>query len=168
MPRSHDDIVQAIFEQLEPLHQDVDVNIAKAAIREKLELTPQINSLLIPITNAKAINKAAKLFRAKFHKDKLAELLKESFPDPFKILDEQLQQLEKIEGPDGRFDTSLWLTAFVAHSLIANFSKLPPTGTEGGPLRTVASLIHEYRTGVCDHDLKRACFTMLKTRIVRG
>jgi len=166
MTRSRKAIIQEICEQLKPLQQ-IDVDIAKV-VKERLELTPKINSALMPITNAKAINTAAKKFRAKFQKDKLAGLLKETFPEQFKALDEQLQQLEKITGPDTRFDTSKWLTAFNAHILIQNFSQIPPTSTEGGPLRTIASLIHEYRTGEQNKDLKRACYTALKTRVRRG
>ena len=174
MTRTHEELIQLICEQLEPLKSRERLGAAdarpfvKAAVRQRLELTPKINSLLMPITNAGAINTAAKQFRIKFQKDKLACLLKETSPEQFKALDEQLEQLEKITGPDTRFDTSKWLTAFNAHILIQNFSQTPPTGTEGGPLRTIASLIHEYRTGEQDKDLKRACYTALKTRVARG
>ncbi|SHG53350.1 hypothetical protein [Bradyrhizobium erythrophlei] len=174
MTRSREHIIQAICEQLEPLKSNERLGAAdarpfvKAAIREKLELTPRISTAVMPITNASAISKAAKLFRAKFQKDKLAELLKETFPEQFKALDEQFEQLEKIKGPDVRFDTSIWLTGFIACSLIKEFSRLAPTGTEGGPLRSIASLVHEYRTGEPEHDLKRACYRALKERVVRG
>jgi hypothetical protein len=170
------DIIQEICDQLEPLKSNVRLGTADArpfveiVIAQRLDLTPRISSGLMAITSAAEIRSAAKKFRAKFHKDKLAKLLKETqciigeaqpFPDIFKALDEQLERLEKIKGPDTRFDTSIFLTATVAHKLILDFSQLAPTGTEGGPLRSIASLIHEYRTGECDHDLKRACYMVL-------
>jgi type I site-specific restriction endonuclease len=160
--RSHkDSLIEEICNQLRPLKKK-NVNIA-SEVKQRLELFDKVNPKLMPVTNAKAINTAAKLFRAKFRKDKLADLLRETLPYIFKALDEQFEQLEKIEGPDVRFDTSKWLTAEFARILIKEFSKRPPTGTAAkGPLRTIASLIHEFRTGERDKDLKRACDAVVK------
>src|SRR2546426_1185224 len=103
MTRSHEIIIQKICDQLKPLkNENVDI---VSEVRQRLELAPKINSALMPVTNAKAINTAAKKFRAKLHKDKLASLLKETLPEHFKELDARLEQLEKITGPDSRFDT---------------------------------------------------------------
>jgi type I site-specific restriction endonuclease len=121
--RSHkDNLIEEICNQLRPLKKK-NVNIA-SEVRQRLELFDKVNPKLMPVTNAKAINTAAKLFRAKFRKDKL-DLLRETLPYIFKALDEQFEQLEKIEGPDVRFDTSKWLTAEFARILIKEFSKRP-------------------------------------------
>jgi hypothetical protein len=161
--RSHQDIIDEICEQLQPLKL-ADVDIANA-VEARLKQAHSIYSRLRPVTNAKPINKAAKLFRAKFHKDKLAGLLQETLPEHFKELDQQLAGLEKITGPDVRFDTSIWVTVSIAKGLIKQYSHKAPTGTEGGPLRSIATLVHEYRTGEHGRDFKRACTAILKPRI---
>jgi type I site-specific restriction endonuclease len=89
-------LIEEICNQLRPLKKK-NVNIA-SEVRQRLELFDKVNPKLMPVTNAKAINTAAKLFRAKFRKDKLADLLRETLPYIFKALDEQFEQLEKIEG----------------------------------------------------------------------
>ena len=166
MTRSRkEDIIQEICEQLRPLKPtDVNVNIAEV-VKDRLEQAHLIYSKLRLVTNAKPINKAAKKFRDKFHNDKLGKLLKETLPEHFKELDAQLEQLEKITGPDIRFDTSIWVNAAIAKGLIKQYSQKAPTGTEGGPLRSIATLVHEYRTGKHGKDFKRACLAIIRPRI---
>ena len=90
MTCTHEELIQLICERLEPLKSRERLGAAdarpfvKAAVRQRLELTPKINSRLMPITNAGPINTAAKQFRIKFQKGKLACLLKETSPEQFK------------------------------------------------------------------------------------
>jgi hypothetical protein len=118
--------------------------------------------MLKPVVLSKRINKAAKRFRTRLHEDELAYLLKEALPREFQALDDVLARLEKIQGPDIRFDTSKFLSAVIARGLIAEFSKTPPTGSPKGSLRSIAPLVYEFLTGNRSGDLKRAIDAVLK------
>jgi hypothetical protein len=199
-PRSRQKIIEDICARLRPLNVDIDIvngdlvfahrlgDEVKEKVRRRLESAPMIYSAMAGVTNARAINTAAKIFRKRFQRSKLASLLKKTFyvPDgaigigPFEIIDQHLDWLEKIgrarsetpSGPkwtsaDGKsprhnINISKWLTAYIAKTLIRDFSSRPPTGAAKGPLNIITSLIHEYRTGQRGKTFERACDAVLQ------
>ncbi len=135
-----------------------DVDIAKE-IGRRLELFDEVCARLSGIKNAEAISGAARRLRT---------LLEETIPGGFEEELEWLARLEKIEGPAPNSEPLKWLDAEFARILIKDCSTLRPTIHPKGPLRTIAGLLHWYRTGKEDRDLERACKAVLKAANPKG
>jgi hypothetical protein len=159
--RSKDQIIDEICAQLEPLKTGADMDIVAKEIRRRLQReAPKMHSRLMGVTNATAIKKAAKEFRDKFHsfkaskhKVRFADLLKESAPGVFEIIDGQLEAMVHIDGPDSRFESSEHLSVTLALGLLKEYSRPP---IRKARLCGIARLIHRYRTGEWK-PLKNAC-----------
>lgn len=159
--RPKDQIVDDICAELEPLKTGADMDIVAKEIRRRLQReAPKMHSRLMGVGNATAIRKATNEFRAKFHsfrakkhKIKFADLLKETAPMVFEIIDGQLEAAAHFEGPDSRFEPSEYVSARLALGLLNDFSRPPIRKVR---LCSVAPLIHEFRTGE-SKPLKNAC-----------
>jgi hypothetical protein len=159
--RSKDLLIDKICAELEPLKTGTDMDTVAKEIRHRLQQkAPKMHSRLMGVTNATAIRKGAKEFRAKFHsfkatkhKVRFADLLKETCPKVFEIIDCQLEAMTRLEGPDSRFESSEYLSVRLARGLLDDFSRPPIRKVR---LCSIAALIHEFRTGE-RKPLKNAC-----------
>jgi hypothetical protein len=170
-PRSRqEEIHEEICDELRPLTDG-----AKKEIRARLELFNKVCKSLSGIKNAKAINKAARelrvvlvnTFLGLFEEQQAAScsgklewfggLINEE-------LFTQLLWLEKISGPAANSNPLKWFDAEFARILIKDFSNKKLNNDPNGALRSISTLIHEYRTGKpgTDFDFENACEAVLK------
>jgi hypothetical protein len=64
--------------------------------------------------------------------------------------------------PADKVGAAKYSLANEAFFLIETFCETQPTGTEGGPFRTIAELLHESATSQPGADMKRACDRVLQ------
>jgi hypothetical protein len=81
---------------------------------------------------------------------------------PFAATDRVLQWAATVKRP--RYDRATRNDAFIACSLIVEYSQRAPTGTVKGPLHGITSYIYELRTGVQPKpgNLRRAVYWVVK------
>ena len=71
---------------------------------------------------------------------------------------------DKFGGASSKVNLGRFTAAAFAEDLIKRFAQFPPTGTVGGPLWTISSLLYEAATGEAERDLKRQVDIMLAGR----
>jgi hypothetical protein len=178
-----DGIVWSIARELDPLRPEINKREIESRIRERIDLLqPSLNHMkAIPTfaaTRATA-DRISKRLDALI--EEITRLPKGTAFEFWKIaglfgfsrrasaraahrLRAALTVLRSREGLSDHVDRENLVCAAAAHEMIKEFSKRVPSGSDGGPLRTIAALLFEAVTGrrATDRQFKRACDNLLR------